>query len=613
MSVLVPFIPSSTNTHHHYFSNGNLTQTNKHMSLTNRSISKLTNDNENDHVPLGVVNSMKQRLLDKVNESLITNNHSTFTRHSLSKTSSRVSSDENLLQTKPIISPLKRTTRLSRSQDSLLNNNNNAESFTSYLQPKQDVVIVDANISNEENILNHRHSYTELHVDEVPKPGTVTTVKNMFERQIRLSRFDCDKLSNTPSMSASSRVVNNQHHREILSPNRSRSISPNDMALRQRRTVIVPTAISLPVPSSYPDVVISHTPPIPAQIESNKNSNEQTTNENKKKESLLNETTNMNADHNRPNLLLSTTSLSDKTDYQPLDFKSRLALFNQTTAIVKKPITHSHPAPPPPNFLTKPVVHHHHSEKTDHPSDEVVRSFVNTSKAVTFFGGTKLNDNNKSTLPTCIPSPPMPPAIVKEEQSSELVTIDLLYAPDIIGGNVKLNKSSLSSGVKKDARVQFTDNVHTFEYPSFHIVMAEFSNSTSDNDDDNDDEENDEEENGIKIVPIIETMNEQIDDVNDDELEQLARINADFNTSNLSEKSLQPKGTLHTFRPTHLDQYELGSQHDSLPYSTTSDIFTRENYFHLTNHSSFKQNKSPFEMTNNIQWSTMSTTTDLLF
>ena len=32
------------------------------------------------------------------------------------------------------------------------------------------------------------------------------------------------------------------------------------------------------------------------------------------------------------------------------------------------------------------------------------------------------------------------------------------------------------------------------------------------------------------------------DDVNDDELDRLARINAEFNTNNLSEKSLKPKG-----------------------------------------------------------------------
>jgi hypothetical protein len=32
------------------------------------------------------------------------------------------------------------------------------------------------------------------------------------------------------------------------------------------------------------------------------------------------------------------------------------------------------------------------------------------------------------------------------------------------------------------------------------------------------------------------------DDVNDDELEQLARINAEFNSNNLPEKSVESKG-----------------------------------------------------------------------
>jgi hypothetical protein len=169
MSVLVP--SSTTTTHHLYFStnpiNRNLSQSTKHMPLTNRLTSKLNgdNDNNNDHVPFGVVNSMKQRLLDKVNESLFLNtNNSTLTRHSLIK-----SSNENLLQIKSNISPLKHTIRLSRSQDNLINNN--TEQFTSYLQPKQDLIIVDTTTSNDEHISIHRHSYTELHVDEVPKPG----------------------------------------------------------------------------------------------------------------------------------------------------------------------------------------------------------------------------------------------------------------------------------------------------------------------------------------------------------------------------------------------------------------------------------------------------------
>ena len=34
-----------------------------------------TGDIDSDHVPFGVVNSMKQRLLDKVNESLLLNNN----------------------------------------------------------------------------------------------------------------------------------------------------------------------------------------------------------------------------------------------------------------------------------------------------------------------------------------------------------------------------------------------------------------------------------------------------------------------------------------------------------------------------------------------------------
>jgi hypothetical protein len=162
MSVLVP---SSTTTNHHlYFSTNpikeNLSQSTKHMPLT----SKLNDDS--DHVPFGVVNSMKQRLLDKVNESLLLNNNSTLIRHPLTKSSARISSNENLLQTKP----LKSTTRLSRSQDNL-SNNDNTEQFASYLQPKKNVIIVDTTTSNDENISMHRHSYTELNVDEVPKPG----------------------------------------------------------------------------------------------------------------------------------------------------------------------------------------------------------------------------------------------------------------------------------------------------------------------------------------------------------------------------------------------------------------------------------------------------------
>ncbi|CAF4879373.1 unnamed protein product [Rotaria sp. Silwood1] len=486
MSVLVSSSTSSINTHHPYFPNHNINEnispTTKSILSTNRFISRKFNENyngniENDHVPFGVVNSMKQRLLDKANESLSLNNNLIFNRHSLSKlssSSSRLSSNENLLQTKSSISPLKYTTRLSRSHDNLMNNNNNnTEQFTSYLQPKQDVIIVERTKSNDENFPTYRHSYTGLHMDEVPKPGTVTTVKNMFERQIRLSRYDSDKLSNT-LLPNNSRI--NSQHREInISPSRSRSISPNDMALRQRRTTIIHTSnqsstpLSLPVTTSYPDVVISHTPPTSIHIETNKILNEQSViniynQKNEKKLASLNiitdeTTTNNNNNNIRPNLLLSTTSSSDTSDYQPLDFKSRLALFNRTNTIersninsfvstnIKKNSNRTNSVPSPPNFLTKPILHHHHLEKKDTSSDSIVRSVVNSTKSVTFFGGIKVNNDVQSTLPASIIPPPLP--IIKDEQSSTLTLIDLLQIPDVIGGNIKLNKSSIFSGTRK--------------------------------------------------------------------------------------------------------------------------------------------------------------------
>jgi hypothetical protein len=153
MSVLVPSYPSSNNSH--FFShrriNGSHSQSNKHMSLPPSNF-------DNDQVPFGVVNSMKQRLLDKFNESLLLN---TTVLKSSVQTKSNSSS-----------SSLKQTTRLSRSHDNLLNNNH-TEQFTSYLQPKQELIIVDRTISNEEKLATHRLSYTELHIDEVPKPGKI--------------------------------------------------------------------------------------------------------------------------------------------------------------------------------------------------------------------------------------------------------------------------------------------------------------------------------------------------------------------------------------------------------------------------------------------------------
>ncbi|CAF3864926.1 unnamed protein product [Rotaria sordida] len=67
---------------------------------------------------------------------------------------------------------------------------------------------------------------------------------------------------------------------------------------------------------------------------------------------------------------------------------------------------------------------------------------------------------------------------------------------------------------------------------------------------------------------------------------------------------MKSNGTLHTFRPTYTDQYEL-------------DRFSREKYFststNFSNNSILQQEKSMFDMTNNIQLSSMSTTSDLLF
>jgi hypothetical protein len=280
----------------------------------------------------------------------------------------------------------------------------------------------------------------------------------MFERQIRLSRYDCDKLSNT-SIPTNSRA--NNQHRDIRSPNRSRSISPNDMALRQRRTPALPTQILpssssttllLPISTSYPDLVISHTPPTSSHIETNEQSIINT-----HKNINTDETTVVNTNHNRPNLLLSSTSSSDTADYQPLDFKSRLALFKERSnenSYTKKPSNHLHSVVPPSNFLTKPIVHHHHHhqlDKKDIPSDQNARSVVNTAKSITFFGGTKLNGNTKSTLPTSISTP----SITIDEQPSLSTSTDLLHVPDVIGGNVKLTKSSIFSGMKKVLKIIF--------------------------------------------------------------------------------------------------------------------------------------------------------------
>ena len=324
--------------------------------------------------------------------------------------------------------------------------------------------------------------------------GTVTTVKNMFERQIRLSRYDADKLLNisTPNGSRMS-----SQHRETSSPTRSRSISPNDMALRQRRTTIsgsiLPlssTMLTLPVSTSYPDVVTSHTPP----TETNKNSNEQRHNENlslnnpgvsrEKKLSNANRntvahehsqlnitvdetTSNVSNNYDRPNLLLPSKLLSENVDCQPLDFKSRLALFNRTNTqqanenLMNHKKLFSQTNSSSTNILTKPVIHHSSRPLNDDKQDmhphilsnplpiTVSGLAVNTAKAVTFFGGNKLNGNTKSSLPDTISLPLTSQTTNKNEPSSVSTSTDLLRALDIVGGYVKLNKSSIFSGTKK--------------------------------------------------------------------------------------------------------------------------------------------------------------------
>ncbi len=257
----------------------------------------------------------------------------------------------------------------------------------------------------------------------------------MFERQIRLSRYDCDKLSHA-STPIHSRV--NHPHREVLSPNRSRSISPNDMALRQRRAAPISTStlapsarFSLPASTSYPDLVISHTPLTIPSSELKKTLNEDSAINTRKAENTI-----VKTNSNRPNLSQTSISLSDTTDNQPLDFKSRLALFNRTNTLehshtsigTKKPSNHSLQS----NFFTKPILHHYYSsEKQDSSSDQNASSAVDTTKSITFFGGTTITENTESRSP------------------ARTIDEPLDCVPDVIGGNVKLTKSSIFSGMKK--------------------------------------------------------------------------------------------------------------------------------------------------------------------
>jgi hypothetical protein len=65
--------------------------------------------------------------------------------------------------------------------------------------------------------------------------------------------------------------------------------------------------------------------------------------------------------------------------------------------------------------------------------------------------------------------------------------------------------------------------------------MAEHESTDLNDDDDGNDEDEEEEEK-------INNIQKPINDVDDDELEQLARINAKYNSNNSIEKPLEPKG-----------------------------------------------------------------------
>jgi hypothetical protein len=452
MSILVP----SATRNHHYVPmrqlNGSSVAPRKIIPFANRSISALNemtdSDMNTDRVPLGMVSSMKQRLLDKFNESLLLNNPGALNRQSLFK-----ASNENLLQPK---SSLKHTARLSRSHENLLNDP--SESLSTYLHTKPNVVIVETS-SNEEPLTAHRYSHLELPIDEVPKPGrclsrsgTVITVKNMFERQIRMSRSDTEKTLH-PSSSSNSRI----NH---LSPTRARSISPNDMAFRQRRSMVTgsPSASNgapLSVSSTYPDLVISHTPTVSSQWDIKKSSVESSISHSPNDENLF--SMHMNGDPRDHNPSHIPIAASDTVHYEPLDFKSRLALFSRPDAIertveqspslnnIKRPSSTPHSSqPPPPTFLTKPVLHHS-SEKTKSSTEAIsssaARILAAPAKGITFFGGMKLEDD--AQLPLAAPT--IPPLSLKTTDAAT----DLFQTPDVIGGHVKLDKSSLFSGIKK--------------------------------------------------------------------------------------------------------------------------------------------------------------------
>lgn len=95
--------------------------------------------------------------------------------------------------------------------------------------------------------------------------------------------------------------------------------------------------------------------------------------------------------------------------------------------------------------------------------------------------------------------------------------------------------------------MQFIDSVDIFEYLSFEVAMAEIGSAGSDNENDmnNDDDDDNEDDSPHKSNGKPDESHAKTDygrRTNDDELEQLARINATYNVNPSAEKPLKPKG-----------------------------------------------------------------------
>ena len=136
------------------------------MSIRNRSILKTNQDeNEeipNDQVPFGVVNSMRQRFLQKINESLPNYLNGYGKQRSKSK---NFNGHKNLLQQK---SSSKYPSHLSQSHEHLYTQQNDL--LNGYLKPKLDVIIIEQN-TDDQQPSTARCSHNEVKSEEVPRPG----------------------------------------------------------------------------------------------------------------------------------------------------------------------------------------------------------------------------------------------------------------------------------------------------------------------------------------------------------------------------------------------------------------------------------------------------------